>query len=374
MPIMPKLNFLNRLGERNTVGLSLFGLKALIEELQNQGVPARAVLSGTGVLPKHFEDYTALITREQRLSIYRNARRLAKRSDVALLAGARQRISDFGIYGYALASSKTFGDALHLSFRHLRQAGPMLQITSRVEDGVVKLRSHDPASLGDMLPFVAEFWRSSNLTFLSRVLEAPVPSLRMLLPYPAPPHWRQYGRMFNCPVEFGADTMEWHLAESTLSVPLPNANPMVAKVCERFCEQVLSEQRPASELAESIRTILVRQPGRFATIDEIASEIGMSLRTLNRRLAADGITYQSIIDDKRKTLAIEYLERTTLPVEQICARVGFSDTSNFRKAFKKWTGQSPSSFRAETLQKSGPQPRDVRAEPAVSPPKNLQLC
>ena len=97
MPIMPKLNFLNRLGERNTVGLSLFGPKALIEELQNQGVSARAVLSGTGVLPKHFKDYTTLITREQRLSIYRNARRLAKRSDVALLAGARQRISDFGI-------------------------------------------------------------------------------------------------------------------------------------------------------------------------------------------------------------------------------------------------------------------------------------
>lgn len=351
MPVKPKLNFINRQGARNSRELSLFGLKALIEEMQSQGVAARAVLRDTGVLPEHFEDYATLITRDQRLAIYRNAQRLAKKSDVALLAGARQRISDFGIYGYALASSKTLGDALDLSFRHLRQAGPVLQITSRVEEGVIKLRSHDPASLGELLPFVAEFWRSSNHTFLSRALEAPFPSLRMLLPYPAPPHWRSYERMFNCPVEFGADTMEWHFAESTWFLPLPNANPVVAKVCERFCEEVLSEQRPASELADSIRALLVKQPGRFANIEDIASELGMSLRTLNRRLAAEGITYQSIIDDIRKTLAVEYLERTTLSVEQICERVGFSDPSNFRKAFKKWTGQPPSFFRTEVVER-----------------------
>lgn len=349
MSTPPKLTFVNRQGERHARKLSLFGLRALIEELQCQGVTARAVLSGTGVLSKDFDDDASLITRDQRLAIYRNAQRLAKRSDVALLAGARQRISDFGIYGYALASSRTLGDALDLSFRHLRQAGPVLQITSRLEGGVIKLRSHDPESLGDLLPFVAEFWRSSNHTFLSRVLERPFPSLRMLLPYPAPPHWRAYGRIFHCPIEFEAEAMEWHFAESIWQLPLPNANPAAAKVCQRFCEQVLSEQPQGSELTDSIRAALVNRPGRFAKIDDIAAHLGMSLRTLNRRLASEGLTYQSIIDDVRKTLAVEYLERTTLSVEHICERVGFSDPSNFRKAFKKWTGRSPSDFRDADL-------------------------
>lgn len=348
MTAVPKLTFIHRPGDRNTPQLSLFGLKALIEEMESQGVTSRALLRGTGVCAEQFDDYAALISRDQRLAIYRNAQRLAKRSDVALRAGARQRISDFGIYGYALASSKTLGDAMNLSFRHLRQAGPVLQITSCVEGGTIKMRSHDPASLGELLPFVAEFWRSSNHAFLSRALEAPFPSTRMLLPYPAPPHWRAYSQMFNCPVEFGAETMEWHFPESAWTLPLPNANPMAAQVCQRFCEQVLSEQPPASELADSIRVILVNQPGRFPNINEIAAHLGTSLRTLNRRLASEGLSYQSIIDDVRRTLAVEYLERTSLSVEDVCERVGFSDPSNFRKAFKKWMGRSPSHFRAES--------------------------
>ncbi|CAN7482819.1 AraC family transcriptional regulator [Variovorax sp. LjRoot290] len=344
---LPKLTFIHRPGDRNTPQLSVFGLKALVAEMESQGVSSRALLSRTGVLSEQFDDHSMLISRDQRLAIYRNAQRLAKRSDVALRAGARQRISDFGVWGYALASSKTLGDAMDLCFRQLRQVGPVLQITSRVEGGTIKLRSHDPASLGELLPFVAEFWRSSNHAFLSHILEAPLPSSRMLLPYPAPPHWRTYRQMFNCPVEFAAETMEWHFPESAWSLPLPNANPVLVKVCQRFCEQVLSEQPPGSELADSIRVILVNQPGRFPNIDEIAADLGMSLRTLNRRLASEGLSYQSIIDDVRRTLAVEYLERTALSVEEICERVGFSDPSNFRKAFRKWTGRPPSHFRTE---------------------------
>jgi AraC-like DNA-binding protein len=345
----PKLTFIYRPGDRDTPQLSLFGLKALVDEMESQGVSLRALLSRTGVRSEQFDDHSALISRDQRLAIYRNAQRLAKRSDVALRAGARQRICDFGIWGYALASSKTLGDAMELSFRQRRHLGPVLQITSRVEGGAIKLRSHDPVSLGELLPFVAEFWRSSNHAFLSDMLEAPLPSARMLLPYPAPPHWRIYGQMFNCPVEFGAETMEWHFPESAWSLPLPNANPSMAKVCQRFCEQVLSEQPPASELADSIRVVLVNRPGRFPNLDEMSAHLGTSLRTLNRRLASEGLSYQSIIDDVRRTLAVEYLERTALSVEEVCARVGFSDPSNFRKAFRKWTGRSPSHFRAETV-------------------------
>lgn len=346
MSTPPRLTFINRQGAPDARKLSLYGLKALVEEMESQQVSPSTLLRGTGVSAGHFDDPGTWITRDQRLAIYRNARRLAKRSDVALRAGARQRLSDFGIYGYALASSKTLGDALALSFRHLHHAGPVLQITSRVEAGVIKLRSHDPESLGEILPFAAEFWRSSNVAFLSRALEAPFPSVRMLLPYRAPPHWRAYGEMFNCPIEFEAGTMEWHFAESVWEFPLPNANPAVSQVCQRFCEQVLAEQPPASQMADAIRVILVNQPGRFPNIGEIAEHMGMSLRTLNRRLAAEGLSYQSILDEVRRALAVEYLERTALSVEDVCERVGFSDPSNFRKAFRKWTGKSPSHFRA----------------------------
>ena len=86
------------------------------------------------------EDAHARISHRQRVAIYRNATRLAKRSDIGLLAGARQRISDYGIYGYAMVSSPTFGEALQFSLDHVTMAGPAVrQISFRIEDGDIAI-------------------------------------------------------------------------------------------------------------------------------------------------------------------------------------------------------------------------------------------
>ncbi|MFP3562986.1 AraC family transcriptional regulator [Paraburkholderia sp. SIMBA_030] len=334
--------FVGHAGGPHAPTMMLFGLDALFAELADEGVPARDILSGTGVRIKQFDDPRTLISRHQRLAIYRNAYRLAKRPDIGLLAGARQRVSDFGVYGYAIASSPTLGAALDLCLKHLRHAGPVLPISSRIDGDIGILRSHDPWSLGDLLPFVAEFWRASINSLLSRVLEAPFPSTRMLLPYPAPAHRRAYTRMFSCPVEFDAQVMEWHYDASARDRKLPNANPMTALVCDDFCEQVLAGVETDSELVSAIHGFLLRQPGRFENVDVLAERFGMSVRTLHRRLAAQGTSYQAILDEVRLGLARQYLNQTSLTIEQIAERLGFSDASNFRKAFKKWTGAAPS--------------------------------
>jgi AraC-like DNA-binding protein len=337
--------FVSHSGGPHAATMTLFGLNALFAEMADEGVSAREVLAGSGVHVRQLNDPRSLISRHQRLAIYRNAYRLAKRADVGLLAGARQRVSDFGIYGYAIASSPTLGAALDLCLKHLPHAGPVLQISSRIEGEVGILRSHDPWSVGDLLPFVAEFWRASINSLLSRVLEAQFPSIRMLLPYPAPAHWRAYTKMFGCSVDFGADTMEWHYDANARGRELPNANPMTALVCEDFCKQLLAGVESESELVPAIHAFLVRQPGRFENIDALAERFGMSVRTLHRRLAAEGTSYQAILDEVRLRLAQQYLAQTSLTIEQIAERLGFSDASNFRKAFKKWTGNVPSEQR-----------------------------
>ncbi|WP_426413320.1 AraC family transcriptional regulator ligand-binding domain-containing protein [Bradyrhizobium ganzhouense] len=129
----------------------------------------------SGVDASQLEDAHARISHRQRRTLHRNARRLAKRSDIGLLAGARQRISDYGIYGYAMVSSRTFGDALLFSLDHITLAGPAVrQISFRIEGGTTAiLRSHGLDTLGDLLPFAAEFWRSSMTALFSRVRPSP---------------------------------------------------------------------------------------------------------------------------------------------------------------------------------------------------------
>jgi AraC-like DNA-binding protein len=331
---------------------TLLGLGALAAELASHGVSVKDLFARTGVQPAHLEDPHARISHRQRLSIYRNARALAKHSDVALRAGARQRISDYGIYGYAMVSSSTFGEALKFSVEHAAMAGPVvMQISLRVEDSTAILRSHGVEALGDLLPFVAEFWRSSMTSLFSRVLEAPFPTKRMIFPFAPPVHWRNYGRMFNCPIDFGKDTMEWHFDANVLDLPCPNANPITAQVCQQFCDVVMAERPGEAELVRKIRAACLNSSRHFPTAEEMAEQLGLSLRTLHRRLAEEDLSYQEILDNIRRTVSIEFLENTHLQIDQVAERVGFADAASFRKAFKKWTGASPTHYR-QSLSKS----------------------
>jgi AraC-like DNA-binding protein len=333
-------------GDPDSPTQNLVGLGALAAELAAEGVSVRELFARTGVTADQLEDLHARISHRQRLAIYRNAKRLAKRPDVGLLAGARQRISDYGIYGYAMVSSKTFGDALMFSLDQVTMAGPAVhQISFRIDGTTAILRSHGLDTLGKLLPFAAEFWRSSMSSLFSRVLEAPFPSKRMVFPFPAPVHWRNYERMFNCPIDFNADRMEWHFDAKVLDMPCPNANPITAKICQQVCDVVLTERPGESELVRRIRNACLNSPSRFPAAAGIATELGLSLRTFHRRLAQEGLSYQLIVDGIRRSLAAELLENTHLGIDQIAERIGFADATSFRKAFKKWTSRSPSDFR-----------------------------
>ncbi|QQN62292.1 AraC family transcriptional regulator [Bradyrhizobium diazoefficiens] len=351
---------------------NLQGLAALASELAAEGVSAPDLFARTRVCAGQLENERARISRGERLAIYRNAKRLAKRSDIALLAGARQRISDYGICGYAMFSSRNFGDALLFLLDHIDLAGPVAQqISFHIEGGhAAVLRSHGLDTLGDLVPFVAEFWRSSMTSLFSRVLELPFPAKRMTFPFPAPVHWRSYGRLLNCPIEFGADHMEWHFGAEVLELPCPNANPITAKICQQLCDVVLTERPGESELLRKIRATCVSGPSPFPGAAEIARELGLSLRTLHRRLAEEGLSYQSIVDEMRRSLATELLENTQMSIDQVAERVGFADATSFRKAFKKWTDWSPSDVR---------HPERNRARAPLSPlhnsgAKTLQGC
>lgn len=334
------------LGDPDAPTQNLVGLGALAGELAAEGISVRDLFARTGIDAAQLEDVHARISHRQRLAIYRNAQRLARRPDIGLLAGARQRISDYGIYGYALVSSRTFGDSLLFSLDHVTMAGPAVrQISFRIERTTAILRSHGLDTLGDLLPFAAEFWRSSMTALFSRVLESPFPSRRMIFPFPAPIYWRNYERMFNCPIEFDADRLEWHFDAKILDMPCPNANPITAKICQQVCDAVLTELPGESELVRRIRTACLNSPNRFPAAAGIASELGLSLRTFHRRLAQEGLSYQSIADGMRQSLATELLENTHMGIDQIAERIGFADATSFRKAFKKWTNRSPSDFR-----------------------------
>jgi AraC-like DNA-binding protein len=207
------------------------------------------------------------------------------------------------------------------------------------------LRSHNPRAMGEILPFVAEFWRSSMSTLMSHILGERFPSTAMYFPYTAPRHADTYTRVFGCPVEFSSDVMEWHFDAGVLGRPCQNADAVTSNICQDFCEQIVHAGEGQSRLQQDIRRLCLLRRDRSITAKTAASELGLSLRTLYRRLSNEGVTFQHLHNETWRAIAIEYLKNTSLPIDEIAYRCGYSDASNFRKAFRRWTGSAPSFFR-----------------------------
>jgi len=140
--------------------------------------------------------------------------------------------------------------------------------------------------------------------------------------------------------------MEWHFNAEVLEEHCPNADLMTTQVCQDFCERIVSA-RGQSKLQRTVRSLcMTKTSGAVATAESVASAIGMSVRTFHRRLADEGISFKALLDETRFSIASEYLHNTQLGIEEIAGRCGYGDVSNFRKAFKRWSGTSPSTYRS----------------------------
>ena len=337
--MLPILNMLNQIGSTEVV--KAYGLPALIAELAEEGISQNQVLREAG-LSTLSDDLTI----HERTALFGAAQALSRRPQAALLAGQRQRISYYGAYGYALATSRTMREAVGTGRAFLHLSGTLLQISFREENGEGVWLSHQPESLGPLLPFVAEYWRSSLNTLFSNFLGSRFPSISMSFPYKAPRHASLYKEIFMCPIHFDADVMEWRFDAAILDQPNYHADPFTVELCEHYHKQFLQHSGASSEFERQLlRTCLDQR--HFPKVDAgtVSRAMNMSLRTFYRRLKQEGVRFQGLIDRLRCSVAIEYLRNTQLTVDEISSKCGYQDVANFRKAFKRWTGNTPSSIR-----------------------------
>ena len=320
-----------------------YGLPALFEELALQGVAQEAVLDDA-----QLESVEGELSYQERLALFRSAQKLAPHPGGALKAGQRQQISYYGAYGYAMATSETLADAWRVGRDFFSLSGSLFRISLDIENGVGVYRSYNAESLGEVLPFVAEYWRSSQSTIFSLVLGRKFPSLRMYFPYRPPKHAALYEQILGCPVHFEPGRMEWHFDAGVLTEQCRSADPGIAQLCEDYCEQFVERSEGKSLFQRNILRACVRNLSTSSVqAPVVAKTLNMSVRTLYRRLGEEGVSYQSLLDKLRSSVALEYLKNTQLSVEEIATQCGYQDVSNFRKAFRRWTGRSPSSYRLE---------------------------
>lgn len=325
-------------------------LAVLVDALATQAVAGAAVLAGSGLDEAALRDASTRVSVQQMLVVYRNAQRLASDPALALLAGARIRLTHFGLYGYALLASATPRQAIDFALRYRALASPVIGLTFRVEGDQGIWSFHDTLSLGEhsaLFRFVIEMQLGTQLSLHRDLLGTALTPACVRLTYPAPAHAARYREALGCAVEFGAAANELRFDAAWLDHPLAFANPLAADLARRTCDTLLAEMNDAASIAGRVAAELLAAPGQFPGIEAVAARMQLHPRTLRRRLTAEGSSFQALRDSVRQQLAQDYLCNTRMSTEDIAGALGFSDTANFRHAFKRWTGHSPGRFRAQ---------------------------
>ena len=262
-----------------------------------------------------------------------------------LKAGARAEPSDFYVLGYAWLASATLRGGLERLCRYAHVVSTAIASVEVVEEGgmIVFVESfHDPSIVisrtADEAGLVAFF------KFCEIIKREPVHALKAELIFP-PDKARPYLEEFlQCPVTWGNEREKLYFSKELFEERLPGYVPDVLDATSRIAEQYL-ESLDKSKVATDVKRLLVQMlPSGKADQDTVANRLYRSTSTLQRQLSAEGTTYRDILETTRRSLAEKYLRDGRYTQTEIAYMVGFSDQSNFARAFKRWTGVSPGQF------------------------------
>jgi len=317
-------------------------LKAAIE----QGIAPSRILADSHITKEQLEDTSTRISMRQRLIIYQNMLDDCDDPSIFLKAGSKATVCSFGVWGYVLLSSNTILGAIEVAFKHLKLTGPLIRKSFDIEGEHAFFGARDTLVLGPLLRPVIDFWFAFIYKISKEISKREFEIEQLHLTYPEPAYKRSYEEFFNCPVTFNADKNRMYFSLQNLGLVLPRADPLSFQICDSLCKTMVQDMNHTSGPSRDVRDLILSTPNYFPTLNEIASQLFVTPRTLRRRLADQGTSYQQILNETRKGLAIKFLRETTLNMDQIAERIGFSDARNFRHAFKKWTDSTPSSHRA----------------------------
>lgn len=319
--------------------------RLFLDVLAEHGVQASEVLEGTGLSPVDLADPKNLMTIAQQIQIYANIARVCSHPTIGLLQGRQIKSHHHGVWGYAMQTAANLGQAIRIFNQYFDVAGPIARQIMEVEGTVARWISRDVLLKGPGRRVAVEEMISGNYGLCQNLSEGKFRLQELRLDYSRPAGYEAYEELFQCRVLFDQENTEMRFEASLLNLKLKNADPETERICEERCRQLLERLGSTGDIVDRVRRIIYESPCDRRDVDAVASKLCMSSRTLRRQLANADTSFRSVLNEVRQALAIDYLCSTDLSVDEISFLLGYSETSNFRHAFKQWTSESPTSYR-----------------------------
>ena len=337
-----------------------FAAKQAIDALRRRNVATAPVLREAGISER---DLAASSPLNHRISAMGQSRLLDCAAEAiedtafGLHLAEQADLRNAGIFFYVISAAENLGEALALLARYSRIANEAVRVKLSatpeglvVEIGFVGL----PRPLGRQ---GAEFQMAVALRGLRELTGRDIRPIRVAFAHSRNADLPEFARFFGCPVEFGRAVDEgvasdlFEFSNDAAAAPLLTHDPKLFAALEPFCDMAAKERRTASD---TLRAAVEKEaekllPHGKAQKRTVARALGVSARTFSRRLALEGTTYDEVVDQLRRSLALQYLKEPGMSLAQIAWLLGYEGSTSFSHAFKRWTGHSPSMARKGKL-------------------------
>jgi AraC-like DNA-binding protein len=268
--------------------------------------------------------------------------------------GQQIDIASFGSFGFALMSCANVRESVRLMLRYgqvLFRPGWTLH---EQEDGLL-LRAGITIGTAAQQQLLAELI-FSNLFAVARSLYGGTveraEGVEIHLSYSRPAHSTFYERAFKTLVTFDCEYNQLFLPAQLLDTPVRTANRPQYVVFQQQCEEMLRGLNSVGGTTTAVRQLLIESAGDFLDIAQVANHLHVSERTLRRRLEEESTSFRAMVDEIKDLLAREYLASTELTIAEIAHLLDYAETVSFRRAFARWNGVTPSTYRQQHMAES----------------------
>ena len=325
---------------------SVRALAQIVQDAADLGAEPEALWRVAGIPDPDALDPNERVETDRVYDVIEAAVELTGFEDLYVRVQETRDISAFEGLGFAVATSATVRDALHQICRYAAFWTSDLQLECVEEERSARLRVRSSSRPRFGLHLRMAGMLASLVVHGRRACGWDWSPERVWLPGPEPADRTAYDRIFRAPITFEVGKAELSLDLELMETPLTQADPAMAEFFDAYLdEQVARIPREPTVMGEVKRTVRRLLPDGSPKLDLVARQLGMSARTLQRRLDEAGVSFQDIVTDVRRDLAQRHLEDPELSVSEVASRLGFSDASSFHRAFKKWNGMTPREWR-----------------------------
>jgi len=322
--------------------------RAAYSQAVEAGVDVEPLLKASGLTVRQVENPRSRIAVKSQIKFLDLLADTLSDEFLGVHLAERIDLRELGLLYYVLASSKTLGDALRAGSRYSAINNEGIQITYRESDRKMSIvfRYIGVPRLNDRHQI--EFFVVTLLRICRQLTGRHVSPVSIKLMHRRTQLPARLKSLFGCKVVFGSDIDEVAYRQPFRDTPIVDADPYLNSLLVKYCEEALANRRIGSgtwrlRVENAIAPLL---PHGRAELAEVAHRLGISQRTLARRLASEGQTFGEILNGLRFDLAKRYLQEHDLQISKVAWLLGYQETSAFYHAFKRWTGKTPMQLRS----------------------------